>query len=401
QTVSNEIANGEQTVSNEIANGEQTVSNEIANGKQTVSNEIANGKQTVSNEIANGKQTVSNEIANGEQTVSNEIANGKQTVSRNAYEITNFEKIKSYTGWQEELLIFLYKSSLANGNRITSKLTLNDIKSSLDDTSYSIDILNKSITIGMLKSTILRVKSKGAISIFQRKNGRSGWCQYELNKNLFLDISKNRELIISTNNNPETVSKTVSNESPINNKINNNSFINSGNSQSLSKGWWSEIDISPLEEFGMTKLKFENAVRDKEMKFDPEQIQESIYHYAYSIEHHPEKIEKYKNSKAGILSGLLGMLRKGLVWSDDSYRSPEEMAMDLKLKIEKEKLDRLKAKKEEILNVQYEYWLESLDADELKRVQKEIRGKTSGKTSGSMYEAALKAYFKSNIHTSK
>ncbi|TNF65545.1 MAG: hypothetical protein EP298_11895 [Gammaproteobacteria bacterium] len=402
QTVSNKIANGKQTVSNKIANGKQTVSNEIANGKQTVSNEIANGKQTVSNEIANGKQTVSNEIA---QTVSNEIANGKQTVSKTVsndeIEPVNYEKIKNYTGWQEELIIYLYKCCISEGGRITNKLTLNDIKIALDMTNYAVDILNKSVTIGMLKSTISRVKEKGAISIFLRKNGRSGWCQYEMNKNLFLDISKNRNIVISTNHDQLTDSKTVSKETHLYNKENNKDSFIKDEERNLTKGWWSDIDLSPLEEFGMTKLKFESAVKNRETTFEPEAIQESIYHYAYTIEHFPEKVERYKNSNGGILSGLLGMLRKGSVWVEDNYRSAEEEALEKKLKVEREKLKRIKEQKEEMFKLQFEVWHESLNDEELKKVQKEVKGKTSGKTSGAMYDAALKAYYKQHIHTPK
>jgi hypothetical protein len=124
-----------------------------------------------------------------------------------------------------------------------------------------------------------------------------------------------------------------------------NYFIDT-NSKSLNEDhnhWWSNIDLSPLEEYGLTKMKFEKCVRNTKMNFTPDEVQESIYHYIYSIENHPEKVEKYKKSPSGILAGLLGSLRKGSIWVDDSYRSPEEVAMELKLKQEREKLERLKA----------------------------------------------------------
>ena len=78
-----------------------------------------------------------------------------------------------------------------------------------------------------------------------------------------------------------------------------NYFIDT-NSKSLNEDhnhWWSNIDLSPLEEYGLTKMKFEKCVRNTKMNFTPDEVQESIYHYIYSIENHPEKVEKTGNRR--------------------------------------------------------------------------------------------------------
>ncbi|MCF6777853.1 winged helix-turn-helix domain-containing protein [Thiotrichales bacterium 19X7-9] len=264
------------------------------------------------------------------------------------------------------------------------------------------DLADKlSVSKDVCRVSLKRLVSKGIIIRDTGIVGRYGFSIFKIPSNSVKYYGEIKSKHIRNDTGNKNRNDIGNNAFPINNKENKDYFITSNENQNSTKGWWSDIDLSPLEEFGMTKLKFESAVKNRETTFEPEAIQESIYHYAYTIEHFPEKVERYKNSNGGILSGLLGMLRKGSVWVEDNYRSAEEEALEKKLKVEREKLKRIKEQKEEMFKLQFEVWHESLSDEELKKVQKEVKGKTSGKTSGAMYDAALKAYYKQHIHTPK
>ena len=83
---------------------------------------------------------------------------------------------------------------------------------------------------------------------------------------------------------------------------------------------WLKINIEPLKAIGFS----DTQLQQLQNRNTPEIIQESIYHFAYGLEHN-EKTKKYKDNALNV---LMGVLRKGQAWIEPNYRSPQELALE-------------------------------------------------------------------------
>ena len=432
-------------INNNKTNASQTVSDELANGKQTVSDGLANGKQTVSGELANGKQTVSGELANGKQTVSDELANGKQTVSdglANTGKNDNYKSIKytisELSGIQFEVMMFLHESIIDDKLRITDKVTLSLIRSSVGkDTN-------------ILKNAISRLKNeKSCISIFKHKSGRGGWSQYQIDKTMYDSISTKKPPIYNSNttntinkysnNTKEQKPTTLQNDQLIDLiKKQNDQFqqqiaelqkqflqqtpqtqqeiktvtvtdSTETNTLESNNDDWADLDFSSLTEFGfnkrhVTQIKNFNKNLDADNQLTVDSVQESIEHYGWALQNRLEEMASYAPAN-NRLRGLIGVLKKGGNWTEANYKSPEDLAFEASLIAKKERLEKIKAQKEEVLNLEFELWREALTATEITDIEEkgELRGKMppsafKNKGDNKYYVAALRTYFKQNIY---
>ncbi len=389
-----------------------------------VSEELANGKQMVSEELANGKQMVSEELANGKQMVSEELANGKQNAG-----ISKPIKhtISELSGIQFDVIMFLYKHIIDDKLRITDKVTLSLIGS----------IVNKDTNI--LKNAISRLKNeKNCISIFKHKSGRGGWSQYQIEKTMYDSIYSTSN-IINKSNNPTTEPKPTNpkkdeliefikhqNEkiadlqklflqpqSKTHSETKLVTVTENENAETTSQvpdlENWSDLDYSSLVEFGFTQrhvsqIKNFNKNFDTDNQLTVDCVQESIEHYAWALRNRLDEMKSYAPDN-NRLRGLLGVLKKGGNWTEANYKSPDDLAFEASLKAKKERLEKIKAQKEEVFNVEFDLWREELTESERAEVEEkgELQSKMpprafKNKGDNKLYVAALKTYFKNNVY---
>ena len=305
---------------------------------------------------------------NGKQSVDKGNTNGKQSVDNFNQNTIAFN---SLTGIQKNIIEFLYNSCLDNRSRITEKTNIIDIQKVLQISESSI------------KTSILRLKAKNVISIHSRKDGRGGWCKYELEKNLFFSAAKE----LQTVNNDEKLN-------PI--YINNSNYYENNKETTLTEikdNTWNEINISELQPFG-----FKKSHLDQIQKFNTvsaEETQDSINHYAWALHNRAEEMAKYAPEK-NRFKGLFGVLRKGNAWVEDGYIDPVDEAINKSLEAKRKQLEKIKKQKEEAFNLDFEIWKESLEDSEWEKVKAKIK-KETGRESGGMFDASLKKYFRENI----
>ena len=69
------------------------------------------------------------------------------------------------------------------------------------------------------------------------------------------------------------------------------------------------------------------------------------------------------------LRGLMGVLKKGNAWVEGSYKSPEELALELQIKNKRMQLERQQAKKDELFNIEFEVWYTQLTQEDIKKIE--------------------------------
>ncbi|WP_440998267.1 hypothetical protein [Cysteiniphilum litorale] len=172
---------------------------------------------------------------------------------------------------------------------------------------------------------------------------------------------------------------------------------------------WADLDFSSLSEFGFTKrhvtqIKNFNKNLDVNNQLTVDSVQESIEHYAWALQNRLDEMVSYAPAN-NRLRGLIGVLKKGGNWTEANYKSPEDLAFEASLKAKKERLEKIKAQKEEVFNLEFELWRETLTATELTDIEEkgELQGKMppsafKNKGDNKHYVAALKSYFKNNVY---
>jgi hypothetical protein len=182
-----------------------------------------------------------------------------------------------------------------------------------------------------------------------------------------------------------------------------------GNQETTSLNW-DDLEFSSLVEFGFTKrhvdqIKNFNKHLDFDDRLNVNSVQESIEHYAWALHNRLEDMSSYApiNNR---LRGLIGVLRRGGNWIETNYESPEDLAFKFSMASKQERLEKVKAQKEAIFNVEFSLWRESLSSIELSKIEERgsFRGKIppnifKNRDDNKLYLAILKTYFRQNIYT--
>ncbi|GGG04966.1 hypothetical protein [Cysteiniphilum litorale] len=442
QTDSKRLTDNTETVNKPITNGNQSVNERLTKEEQTDSKRLTDNTETVNKPITNGNQSVNERLTKEEQTDSKRLTDNTETVNGKTCNISYDRLI----GIQKDIINTLYQSSYS---KITSKINLIEVSSSVQ----------KSINI--IKQSISRLRAKNVIDIYDRKDGRGGWCVYIFDDDFYLDMIKNLKKEKTVNNNPNINPIYNSNTTNTINKYSNDTkeqkpttpqndqlidLIKKQNDQfqqqiaELQKQFlqqapqvqpetktvtvtdsaetnvvesdndnWTDLDFSSLTEFGFTKrhvtqIKNFNKSLDADNQLTVNSVQESIEHYAWALQNRLDEMVSYAPAN-NRLRGLIGVLKKGGNWTEANYKSPEDLAFEASLIAKKERLEKIKAQKEEVLNLEFELWRESLTATELTDIEEngELQGKMppsafKNKGDNKHYVGALKSYFKNNVY---
>ncbi|HRD70498.1 MAG TPA: hypothetical protein PK657_10160 [Legionella sp.] len=246
-------------------------------------------------------------------------------------------------------------------------------------------------TLGTTKTTLKRLIDKKLLIRHAGKNAKGGYINLGITieiLKLVENIKKNNKSnifasdIILAHRYQKDISQDVYNSS-INNNITTNN-INKRNESIPSE--WDNVNYDPLAHIGFTKTQIKQIID----KNEPTVVQESIYHFAFGLEHNP-KFKKYEEP----LNVLMGVLRKGQGWIESEYRSASEIAQLKFLESKKAEIARRKSLEEEAYKLAFNEWEETLGEQE--------RLKLTEKKNGDLTPpiAKLSKYFKENIWPNK
>jgi len=263
----------------------------------------------------------------------------------------------SLVGLQRNILLTIFSSSKTSRTKTTEPLTLEFISNEAKTTNKS------------TKTAIQRLIKKGFMKTEEYKNGRGGWCKFSIPDFLYQELLNLESYSKLTSNPIQTPFKVPSQPHPQptptalnnnNNYINNITTTTERDVVKETGEEYKKIDFSFLSEigFGITQIS-----QLAELKILPDLIQESINHFAFGLKHN-EKTKEIPNP----LYRLMGVLRKGNVWTEDNYESAQDIAMREYIeRLEREKEQR-RARYERIFELKYDEWFEELSDEELKKI---------------------------------
>jgi hypothetical protein len=260
-----------------------------------------------------------------------------------------------------KIIQYLFELSRNQDEKITEKTTHSQIMKKLE---ISKDSAKTAIRFLLKNKLIERVN-------FQI--GKMGWSKYRIKKDLYDELEK-AYLKGSIN--------------PINQKGSNSSssYINTTTIKDRPLLTWDDIDISPLENIGLTKKHLLQLKKNQ-----PEIVQESINHFSYGLKYNT-KTKKYDDP----IAVLMGVLRKGEAWVEPSYKSVKEIAQQEFIERKLSEQERLKKLEEESYKLALDEWIRSLTTEEIEQISSnKIRGEIMPQ------QVRLSIYFKKNIWINK
>jgi hypothetical protein len=148
------------------------------------------------------------------------------------------------------------------------------------------------------------------------------------------------------------------------------------------------IDCSPLADIGFKTNHARQALH--EGKVTVAQLQESIQHFAFDLEHNG----KAKLLKGAPLNFFMGIVRKGPYAPPPNYESPEEAQMRTYLEAKEEQAKRRREMEDRVRAVQCEEWLESLTLDEKQRL---VPSNEFSKPGSAAHMARLQEHFREQV----
>ena len=366
QTIVKGTSNDSQTIVKGTSNDSQTIVKGTSNDSQMIVKDTSNDSQTIVKGTSNDSQTIVKGTSNDSQTIVKGTSNDSQTIVKKNSKIC----IDNLSGLQLDIINYFIKNIENESLRTTTKMTIPLMSQSLQSTK------------NMLVQGIYRLKKKGFIYLVRRKDGRGGWCQYKLHKEITITPIYNNDINII--NKKETIKTNSESLQPQTDK---------------SKNDWLNIDFSPLSNFGFRKSHITQLSQIKNLT--PEMIQESILHFAWALNNNLDEMiqkydERFEKNKLGL---LIGTLKKGNEWIEAGYKSPEDIAQAEILKAKKVRLEKIKQQKLEMFETDFELWYEELTKEDRNKVESSFAApvKSMGEK---MLKEGYKSYFKKNIYES-
>ena len=283
---------------------------------------------------------------------------------------TTLDVIFRLTGHQKRIFLFIVDRCMSRGllaSGVIKGETLVDITET---------------TMKMVKTSIQRLVAKSLIIREKGKTGRGGFYTFRITE-IIRNSSIEYKRMIGIENHLEI--KRESN-SP---QLETISPSRTYKKNSTLPPEWEEINISPLEDIGFNHNHlmdiYEPGLSDMQM------VQDSIMHFAYGIEYEKDKYKQYTD----LLNVLIGRLRKGKPWYEQSYRSPQELAQIKFLENKKAELERKKIFEEESYKLAFNEWQQDLTITQIEQIAPKGKGDITPQP------AKLSIYFKENIWPSK
>ena len=357
------------TTNHELVNRKNQIGkqkdNKLVNNWETEGNPIGNQMETVDyqkNTI--GKQSVSNKKTIGKPNRNQKLSlNSSQLVHQNAnvkedfYEIVN--KIKTLVGLQKILLYYIVENCKSRGLLYTDKITNELLRELLKTDAHSV------------KTTVQRIIIKELVMRKEGKRGKGGYTVFEIHeiiRNAVIDeqrqinISQQYGAGLGFNNNKQLVNNLETNKVtnlPSSSSIYNKTTTTTTDIEDDKENDFT-FDIVPLSNIGLTNAHIGQLT--KQQKLTPEQIQDSIYYFAFDL----ARNEKAKTLKKGPLDFFMGILRQGIPYTPpNNYESPETESMRLYLESKAQTKKINEELEKELKENIWQEWKESLSDQEL------------------------------------
>ena len=415
----------------------QTKVNLKSNDSQTEVNTDSNQSQNEVKPKSKQTQTKVNLKSNDSQTEVNTDSNQSQNEVKQESNIAN---LSTFSPLSKLILDYIYSRTHHDNKRETDEIKIQDIAKQCHT------------TISGAKVTVQRLTKKSYIIRTMFKAGKFGWSKYKICNDLYKQIQTtknpietrvkeqnqfsiyNNTITTNKNNNPtdqktdstqnnelldlikkqsEQISELQKQQSQLNQpqsvevKKDQGGSVEDVTATELNEDDWLDLDYSSLTEFGFKKshvnqIKKFNAKLDTDSQLTVDSVQDSIEHYAWALRNKLSEMENYAPS-TNRLRGLLGVLKKGGEWVEPNYKSPEDLAYEASLKAKKERLEKIKAQKDELFMLEFEMWRDGLSDEQLAEVEEKGKLKAAmppsafkNKGDNTYYVNALKSYYKKN-----
>jgi hypothetical protein len=283
---------------------------------------------------------------------------------------TTLDVIFRLTGHQKIIFLFIVDRCMSRGLLVSGVIkgeTLVDITET---------------TMKMVKTSIQRLVAKKLIIREKGKTGRGGFYIFRITE-IIRNSSIEYKRMVGIGTHLEI--KKESNSHQL--EIISSSRTYKKNSTLPSE--WENINISPLEDIGFNHNHlidiYEPGLSDVQM------VQDSIMHFSYGLEYEKDKYKQYTD----LLNVLIGRLRKGKPWYEQSYRSPQELAQIKFLENKKAELERKKIFEDESYKLAFNEWQQDLTTAQIEQIAPKGKGEITPQP------AKLSIYFKENIWPSK
>jgi hypothetical protein len=264
---------------------------------------------------------------------------------------------------------YIFELSKFDIKKITGKMTQTEIIKKLQ------------ISRDSARTGIRFLIKNALVERMEFKPGKTGWSKYKLKESIFDEID---QAYIKGSIDPFIEKGSICSSSILNKTTTTNRPLFD----------WDEIDVSSLENIGLSK-KHLSQLRTKNF---PDVVQDSINHFSYGLQFNP-KLKKYDDP----LAVLISVLSKGNSWIEQNYKSSKEIALEKVLEERKKDQQRVLVLEEELIKTEFEKWYLNLkDEEKISITKGTILPNTFSK---SMQEKAVKGqlfmYFKENINTKK
>jgi predicted transcriptional regulator len=353
-----------------------------------------NGEQ-IGNKQASEQATNGEQIGNKRGTALNE-KKGKQGTERvtsacvNRVQIENkqetkwpFEKLR---GHEAQLLQLIFDECHQTGDLLSPPLTLDRIAAFLESRKDT------------AKTIVYRLTKKGLVRRENSAVGRGGYTRFRLEKELYQALliretgnkrRTNREQIDNKQGTQQGTERVTNPPSSSSKELDLNKLTNTEEPVvSILSPEWSQIDTTPISEirFGRSQLVQLFQIQ----KLTVEQVQESIYAFAFDLEVNGKK----KDINGPTLNYFMGILRKGPYAPPANYEAPDVRQLRLYLEAKKREQQTRLELETQLETVEYDSWVADLPLEERARL---VPASDFAKPGSPGHNVQLKQYFRENV----
>lgn len=337
-------------------------------GNKTDNKQVTTREQTGNEEVTTKQQQGNNKVTTREQT-DNETGN----VTGNIYDVHYLtEAVKKLSGIQKNIFLYIIKLCAARGTLDTGNL-------------LAIDLANAAnCTTGSAKTSLIRLVEKQVVIRHPGKASRGGHMVLGITREIQAAAIQAQQALF----NPLKMG--LSGNETGNNTDNNSSYSSSINKNITTTSLpddWKRIDFEPLAKIGFTETQLRQLLNCHSTS--PEIVQESIFHFAFALEH-KEKIKAYSEP----LNVLMGVLRKGQIWHEADYISPQELSLQTFLDDKRKRKEKMDAMIKELVDLEFPEWRKQLTEDDVKQI---VPAHTLKANVTTAIQAALRSYFMEKI----
>jgi hypothetical protein len=362
--------------------------NLIKNSQNTpgVQQEYNKGTARVQQEYNKGTTRVQQGYNKSTTRVQQEYKPGyKQEYNQGTVSTLNEDKKISFlldrlVGTQKKIFDFLLDICITRDENSTGPISTLHI-ASYADSSYN-----------TTKVMIYRLNKIGLISRLEGKRCKGGYINVEIPKSVKIVAMKTKNYGIEPGYKPGYKPGYSASSSSI--------YKNTTTSETenLSLGGleeeWLEIDIKPLAKINFAQTHLFQIASEK--KLTPQMVQDSIYHFAFDLEHN-KKREEIKKDPVAFFMGILR--KKGEPYNQPSnYESPQAKAIRLYLEDAREREQRRSRDEDEAMNLAFNDWFAQLtDAQKLEFLPAPMRQNARLGRSNKILENSARAHFKAEV----